>query len=689
RPRCTCVVLLHRLGLQFTRMNGRTTARRRTTAVAASAAGDKEGVHNNNDARRRQNGHSPDRARRYARRKGMALSRIKRICQKLGNLRVVDVALFAAAAAKLVSIIYSYTRRRASASLGPMPSSTPIAKHAEPIHHNPLLRKQLKRWEEHQMPFHSPLLYRREDDDYSFGHDTSYLDYDGVAHRQTKKKIKLKGMFRADSYFKDNEEHLHAHGYAVVDDVLYDADDQREETRAALDASAPEFWDLDEEEYWMDASHKVEKEVRMHYFFDDDGHDYYYSFDDDLVRGTRGMGIMDPDEIADLREKDKCTPPAFYRTYHPTCNEFHASLSGYEWLLGEEIYARRWKRGKQLAADQSRQSKYLSHGYYRDAFLFQPMFSATGKGEQSTQWDEVVFKTMRHLYESTSETWEDDVAEAEGFGFVPEDKYTFQAYQEDMRKDAMLMELLSNSPRAIDIYAHCAMSSVMEFAPTDIEEYAMPTIGQQPKLFVRRGEQTNPDLPLNDYISPDEKLEMALEMAKCLASMHGYADGAIAHVDVQMGQFFRGRDGMLKIVDFNRAEALLYDTENEKYCQWTNGVPADGTYRAPEEQLDAPLTEKIDVYSLGNVFYSLLTGRQVWYAQDDEDEKIRRIVEGEILEIPAVYSETPSSDNLVRAIRACWTLDAEVRPSIFEVVDFLERAVAASVNNEKYDRPPR
>ena len=136
------------------------------------------------------------------------------------------------------------------------------------------------------MPFHSPLLYRREDDDYSFGHDTSYLDYDGVAHRQTKKKIKLKGMFRADSYFKDNEEHLHAHGYAVVDDVLYDADDQREETRAALDASVPEvddgsddtamyssqkafeFWDLDEEEYWMDASRKVEKEVRMHYFFD-------------------------------------------------------------------------------------------------------------------------------------------------------------------------------------------------------------------------------------------------------------------------------------------------------------------------------------------------------------------------------------------------------------------------------------
>lgn len=40
----------------------------------------------------------------------------------------------------------------------------------------------------------------------------------------------------------------------------------------------------------------------------------------------------------------------------------------------------------------------------------------------------------------------------------------------------------------------------------------------------------------------------------------------IAHVDVQFGQFFRGTDGLIKIIDFNRAEALLYDVEKEKYC---------------------------------------------------------------------------------------------------------------------------
>ena len=36
-------------------------------------------------------------------------------------------------------------------------------------------------------------------------------------------------------------------------------------------------------------------------------------------------------------------------------------------------------------------------------------------------------------------------------------------------------------------------------------------------------------------------------------------------------------------------------------------------WRAPEEYKDAPLTEKIDVWSLGNNLYSLLTGLDPLY----------------------------------------------------------------------------
>jgi len=319
--------------------------------------------------------------------------------------------------------------------------------------------------------------------------------------------------------------------------------------------------------------------------------------------------------------------------------------------------------------------------------LFQQKFvSNDEKDTPSTQqWDKLVFKTMKTLYRSEDSELEDDEVTYEGgFGFDPNDKYTFLKYKEYMRTDAMVIELLSSSPHAIDIYSHCAMSSVIEFAPTEMEEYILPTKGFSPKTLVRRRATKNNDLdehehvehsPLNDYISPEEKLEIALEMAKCIAAMHGFEDGAIAHVDVQVGQFFRGKDGRIKIVDYNRAEPLLYDAKNEEYCRWANGRPGNGSLRAPEENTDAPLTEKIDVYSLGNVFYALLTGTVVW-EKYGYDERTHNIVEGIQLPIPAFYNESPSSRLLVRAIEACWTYEVEERPSVFDLVELLEQAVA-------------
>ncbi|KAL7535462.1 hypothetical protein ACHAWF_005175 [Thalassiosira exigua] len=692
-----------------------------------------------------------DQVRGFARRKGRNFSRISRMCRKLGQLRVVDVALFVAAVSKLASVLYSMWRvssSRQSAgqtgtvslSLEPEPDIDEIVEVKE-TSRQWKLSKWARMWADHRMPFHSPLLYRREDDDYSFGH-YSYLDDDDldVSSTQRKKNVRFKGMFRKSDTFLDYQEELHDQGYVLVDDVLYKSNRYRDRTKLALAHAGAEVGyvvEQDELEH-SDPAFEYRSDRKDHLqYIDDDGWHHYYSFDDDFLRGTSGMesesnkrhttdGNVKPiEESGDANERDskddegdeaiieeagmtfdkeeveykeedgnvkeidsddqkenvtKCSQPSFYRLYHPTCNELHASLSGYQWLLGEEVYSRRWKRRNHLSLERSHPSKYLSHGYYRDAFLFQRIFASQNEvGKQSTQWDKVVFKTMRHMYKSRTADADDDEIHESGLGYDPEDKYTFLEYREDMRKDAMVMELLSSSPRAIDLYSHCAMSSVIEFAPTDIEKTVLPTKGYSPKMFVRRESENEDDLePLNDHISPIEKLEIALEMAKCLAAMHGFEDGVIAHSDVQLGQFFRGRDGMIKFVDFNRAEPLLYDTEHDEYCKWKNGKPGDGWFRSPEENIDGPLTEKIDVFSLGNVFYQLLTGRWVWEGYDSE-EYSENIIDGMTMPIPAAYNGQQASEYLVRAIKACWTYDPEQRPTVFELVSFLEGAVASSI----------
>ena len=436
------------------------------------------------------------------------------------------------------------------------------------------------------------MLYRRaDDDDYSF-YDShlAHYDDDDIVPTKPQKSIRLKGMFARDSHYEEYKEQLHQYGYALVDDVIYNAASRRELTEWALYESKFELNTpyslrmMDENGEEIIPAFELQNDVELanHHFYDDHW-DSYYSFDDDHLRGTLGTGLVgDKDDDyhngEDIQQEEieraelgdgACTRASFARLYRPTCNEIHHLVGGYDWLIDHDVHSRRWKKRKQLSYDKSDLSKYLGHGYYRDAFLYQ---QPSGK---------VVFKTMRHMYAADGDTiTEDDDLLTRGLGWDPTDKNTFFNYKEEMRKDAMVMELLSSSPHAINLYSHCAMSSFVEFAPLDMSDYIMPTSGYAPKRLVRRGDAQNDELddaPLNDHISPEEKLDIALGMAKSLEAMHGYSDGAIAHGDIQVGQFFQGNDGRIKLVDYNRAEPLLYDIKNEKYCKWMNDMPPDGT----------------------------------------------------------------------------------------------------------------
>ena len=54
----------------------------------------------------------------------------------------------------------------------------------------------------------------------------------------------------------------------------------------------------------------------------------------------------------------------------------------------------------------------------------------------------------------------------------------------------------------------------------------------------------------------------------------------MAHVDTQLGQFFWRKDGRIKFVDYNRADPLLYDENEGRYCRWRVGGPGNGTMSA-------------------------------------------------------------------------------------------------------------
>jgi serine/threonine protein kinase len=100
--------------------------------------------------------------------------------------------------------------------------------------------------------------------------------------------------------------------------------------------------------------------------------------------------------------------------------------------------------------------------------------------------------------------------------------------------------------------------------------------------------------------------------------------GIIVHDDIQLSQFLITKEGTLKLNDFNRAETMLYSDEEQVYCRYKNGA-GHGNFRAPEEYVDNPLNEKIDVWSFGNIVYALLTGLWPFPDTDGDDMKAFKV----------------------------------------------------------------
>jgi serine/threonine protein kinase len=102
-------------------------------------------------------------------------------------------------------------------------------------------------------------------------------------------------------------------------------------------------------------------------------------------------------------------------------------------------------------------------------------------------------------------------------------------------------------------------------------------------------------------------------------------------------------------------------------------------WRAPEEYLLRPENEKIDVFSLGNVLYFLLTGKEPFEDETAPPEVIiKQITEGKrvaVTDKKILKSTHPFDTTVLKALDMCFVYEKKNRSSAREVANLFRDAL--------------
>jgi serine/threonine-protein kinase len=147
-------------------------------------------------------------------------------------------------------------------------------------------------------------------------------------------------------------------------------------------------------------------------------------------------------------------------------------------------------------------------------------------------------------------------------------------------------------------------------------------------------------------LSVDARIRLFLDVLAAVGHTHA---NLIVHRDIKPSNILVTEEGAVKLLDFGIAK-LLHDDVQFVSAQGTHDLTRALTpqYAAPEQVLNLPITVATDVYSLGVLLYSLLSGQHPTATKNASTQHyLRSLVEVE----PTRLSDAAPSVKLQRAFR--------------------------------------
>lgn len=368
------------------------------------------------------------------------------------------------------------------------------------------------------------------------------------------------------------------------------------------------------------------------------------------------LGKVSPDRSLpddhDEEKKKGCQPSALanLQSYHPICNDIHAQTWDWRVIGGRN-------NGEATMV-------YVDSGSFHDVWAAS-LTSTSTTGKTKTF---LAMKRLRWLSPKLTTT-------------LSEGRLLF-----DTQKEARLLDHYLGDPFIMDVYAACGTTLWTPLAHHSLVDEILPTSGRTTRQALKHYQQRHADHPWLNKLTGKQKLEIALETATSLAILH--RDGVV-HGDVNPSQWLRvavdmdaeslprqtssGKErGRLVLNDLNAAEMLPWDPQRGTLCATRHA------YRgiSPEEARSLPMTTAADIYALGHIWYTVITGLQPYFDHEldnddsatDDDFLTQQAAAGQTPRIPSVWMELDGDEHaveivLLRILPRCWAFNPSDRPN--------------------------
>lgn len=111
------------------------------------------------------------------------------------------------------------------------------------------------------------------------------------------------------------------------------------------------------------------------------------------------------------------------------------------------------------------------------------------------------------------------------------------------------------------------------------------------------------ELRIRNLMTVKDSVDIFLQIAGALVAIHG---AGLCHRDLKPANVMMRPDGRIVLIDFGLAKAV----HSEAQLTSAGEVRGSPYYISPEQAEGAPVDQRSDLYSLGVIFYEMLTGQR-------------------------------------------------------------------------------